>query len=598
MSTPPVFVLGIDLGTTNCSLSAVPTAEVEGQHPSVEQFAIPQLVNPGEVRPLPLLPSCLFLPGAADFPQGSTALPWDQNPPYVVGQLAKSRGAEVPHRVILSAKSWLSWGGVDRTAPILPIAAGEGETRLSPAEASRRYLEHLKQAWNQAHPEAPLESQQVLVTVPASFDAVARELTGGAATAAGFGDVVLLEEPQAAFYAWIERHPDWRKRVKPGDLILVVDVGGGTTDFSLIAVSEAGGELQLERVAVGEHILLGGDNMDLALAHFVQQNGLGGRKLDSAQFSALWQACRNAKENLLSGSGAPKDQPITILGRGSSLIGGSLKAKLTREDAERVVTEGFFPLVPSDEMPARQSRAALAEIGLPYATDAAVTRHLARFLRQSSKTPGALAAPTHVLFNGGVFGAASLRERLLATLSQWLTKEGKPPAAALEGEDLMQAVSRGAAYYGLARRGRGVRIRGGIARTYYIGVETSMPAVPGMPPPMKALTVAQFGMEEGTKAQVASRPFALLVGEEAEFRFYGSSVRKDDPPGLLLEDVPADLEELAPVRVTLPAGSDAVRFVHVTLETEIKETGQLELWCAAKDGRRWKLEFDVREKKS
>jgi molecular chaperone DnaK (HSP70) len=585
MPTHPAAVLGIDLGTTNCAMAFASTQQDVEQ--PVQPFSIEQLVNPGEVRAEPLLPSCLFLPGAADFPEGSTDLPWDPAPPNVLGQLAKKRGVEVPHRVVLSAKSWLSYSGVDRTAAILPLAADEGMPRVSPAEASRRYLEHLRQAWTHSHPELPFDQQMVLVTVPASFDAVARDLTLDAAKQAGYGEVVLLEEPQAAFYAWIERHPDWRTRVKPGDSILVVDVGGGTTDFSLIAVHESGGELQLDRVAVGEHILLGGDNMDLALAHFMQQEL--GRKLDSGQFNALWQGCRNAKETLLAGGKTPAEAPITILGRGSSLIGGTIRAKLARKDVERIIVDGFFPVVASDAIPARQTRSALAEIGLPYASDAAVTRHLARFLRQ----PNGMAAPTHVLFNGGVFAAASLRARLLETLNGWLKADGKPAVTALEGEDLMQAVARGAAYYGLARLGRGVRIRGGIARTYYIGVETSMPAVPGMPAPLKALTVAPFGMEEGTKVALPTRPFALLLGQEADFRFFGSARRKDDPPGLLLEDLPEELEEMAPVRVTLPA-AEGSQVVHVTLETEISETGQLLLWCVAKDGRRWKLEFNVR----
>ena len=595
-TSSPSLVLGIDLGTTNCALAFVSATE---ENAAVQPFPVEQLVNPGEVRAEPLLPSCLFIAGAADFEEDSTALPWDPAPPYVLGQLARKRGVEVPHRVVLSAKSWLSYAGVDRRSEILPLAADEGMARVSPAEASRRYLEHLRLAWNHGHGEAPFESQQVLVTVPASFDAVARDLTLEAAREAGYGDVILLEEPQAAFYAWLERHPDWRTRVGPGDLILVVDVGGGTTDFSLIAIGEEAGDLKLDRTAVGEHILLGGDNMDLALAHFMQQSL--GRKLDAGQFAALWQSCRNAKETLLAGGKkTPAEQPVTILGRGSSLIGGTIRAKLARADVERIVLEGFFPVVASDAMPARQARAALAEIGLPYASDPAVTRHLARFLRQPAaprRSASGLAAPTHVLFNGGVFGAASLRARLLETLNGWLAAEGMGPAAALDGEDLMQAVARGAAYYGLARQGRGIRIRGGTARTYYIGVQSSMPAVPGMPAPLKAFTVAPFGMEEGTKTPLPGRAFALLLGQEADFRFFSSARRKDDAAGTMLEEIPDGVEELTPVRVSLPAvdGAEGSQVVHVTLETEISETGQLLLWCVARDGRRWKLEFNVRE---
>jgi molecular chaperone DnaK (HSP70) len=573
------YIIGIDLGTTNCALAYA------GDDQQVHQFLIPQLANPGEVRTGPLLPSCLFLHGKADFAADAVALPWEAAPKFVTGFLAKSRGAEVPQRLVASAKSWLCHSGVDRTSALLPTAAPDGVEKISPVEASRRYLEHLRHAWEHAHPKAPFRKQQLLVTVPASFDAVARELTSRAASEAGLGNVILLEEPQAAFYAWIERHPDWRQRVGVGDLILVVDVGGGTTDFSLIAVTESGGELQLERVAVGEHILLGGDNMDLALAHHVEQELAGqGRKLDNVQRNALWQNCRNGKEAMFAEGSKAYDYPVTVLGRGSGVVAGAIKAKLRREDAERIVLDGFFPKVVRGGVPQQQRRAALMEIGLPYASETAVTRHLATFLGD--------AKPAHVLFNGGVFQARPLQRRLMETLNSWLSK----PAAVLEGDDLMQAVSRGAAYYGMARAGRGIRIRGGIARTYYIGVQTSMPAVPGMKPPFKALTVAQFGMEEGTKVRPSPREFGLLVGEPADFRFFASAARKDDEPGLLLEDPGLELEELAPVEVTLPAAEgQPSQVVPVTIETEITEIGQLQLWCVARDGRRWKLEFNVRE---
>lgn len=573
--------------------------------PPVTVFSIPQLVNPGEVRDEPLLPSFLYIPGASDFPKGSTALPWDSSPRYVVGTLAQKRGTEVASRLVASAKSWLSHSGVDRTAAILPLNATEGVTKISPVAASERYLEHLRAAWDSKLPEAPFTDQEILVTVPASFDAVARELTLKAAEQAGYQNLALLEEPQAAFYAWIERHPDWRERVHVGDLILVVDIGGGTTDFTLIAVTQHSGELQLERVAVGEHILLGGDNIDLALArHLEQQLAAKGTKLDSMQLHALWQQCRLAKERLLDQDSNKREEPVTILGRGTGLVGGTIKAKLLRDDLDRILGEGFLPTVSSHDMPLRR-RAGFAEIGLPYAADPAITRHLARFLRQQSaqsqhgsvrRTASGLAAPTHVLFNGGVLRATLVRERILDVLNGWLAEEGAPPADALLGEDLMHAVARGAAYYGLARSGRGVRIRGGVPRTYYVGIESSMPAVPGMPVPLKALTVAPFGMEEGTSVDLQERELGLVVGEPAEFRFFQSAVRKNDAAGTMLEQIGDDLEELSPVEVTLPANGNAGEFVPVTLETIVTETGMLQLWSVAKDGRRWKLEFNVREK--
>lgn len=554
------FVVGIDLGTTN---SALAFADLSAG--SVEAFAIPQEVNPGEIRAEALLPSFLYL-----------------LPERLVGELARKRGVESAGRLVASAKSWLSHAGVDRTEAILPIAAPEGVERISPVAASAEYLRHLRTAWDQAHPEAPLASQEVIVTVPASFDEVARELTLRAAAEAGLGEPTLLEEPQAAFYAWVGRHEDWRERVAVGDRILVVDIGGGTTDFTMIAVTEQNGALQLERVAVGEHILLGGDNIDLALARTVAAR-LG--RVSAAQLQQLWANCRVAKEQLLDPEFTGDEVPVTILGRGTGLVGGTLKAALTRADVSQVM-EGFFPLVESTDMPARQSRAAVQEIGLPYATDAAVTRHLAKFLSLNG-----LELPTHVLFNGGVLHAPAVRERILEALRHWGAS-----ARPLEGEDLMQAVARGAAYYGLARHGRGIRIRGGIPRSYYIGIQSSVPAVPGFAPPVRAFSVAQFGMEEGSDIRIPGREFSLVIGEPAEFQIFSSAVRKDDAPGTMIDDLTDELEELPSMEVHFPASSGTHERVRVSFETVVTETGLLQLWCVAPDGRRWKLEFNVRER--
>ena len=591
------YVIGIDLGTTTSALAYTeirPDADPLDT-PDVRLMDIPQLVNPGEVRDEPLLPSSLYIPGQTDFPAGSLALPWNAEPEFVAGQLAQKRGVENSGRLVASAKSWLSHSGVDRTAPILPWNAPEGVRKISPVDASARFLEHMRQAWDHKMPDAPFNEQQILVTVPASFDAVARELTLQAAERAGYGGVTLLEEPQAAFYAWIDRHKDWRERVKLGDLILVVDIGGGTTDFTLIAVTEQQGELSLERMAVGEHILLGGDNMDLALARLIaDQLAQKGTRIDTVQLHALWHNSRVAKEKLLQPGARTKEQPVTILGKGTGLVGGTIKAALRRDDIDQVLGEGFFPKVPSSEMPQRQRRFGLQEIGLPYAADAAITKHMAQFLRQQASSaehqrvrrgPSGLAAPTHVLFNGG----------LIEVLDSWLADEGFGPVEPLTGEDLMHAVSRGAAYYGLARHGRGVRIRGGVPRTYYVGIESAMPAVPGFPAPLKALTVAAFGMEEGTSVKIPNREFGLMVGEPAEFRFFSSTVRKNDPLGALIEDVGDDLQELAPVEVSLTS-TDGGGTVPVSFETVVTETGVLQLWCVARDGRRWKLEFNVRER--
>jgi Hsp70 protein len=591
----PRYVIGIDLGTTNCAIAYADIASETDPHelPPVSILDIPQLVNPGEVQAEPLLPSALYLPGPLDFPAGALAVPWEADMPFAVGRLAQKRGAENAGRLVTSAKSWLSHSGVDRTAKLLPWSAPDGVSKISPVDASQRYLEHLRHAWDQTMPDAPFTEQQVLVTVPASFDAVARELTLSAAEQAGYQNLTLLEEPQAAFYAWIERHADWRERVYPGALILVVDIGGGTTDFTLISVKEKDGELTLERVAVGEHILLGGDNMDLALARMVEQE-LKGVKLDALQLHTLWHQCRVAKEKLLAPESRAQQEPVTILGKGTGLIGGTIRASLRRDLMETVLRDGFFPGATSRDMPQGRRRAGLQEMGLPYASDPAITRHLARFLRQQEGDR--LATPTHILFNGGVLHAGLLRDRLLEVLNSWLAEEGKSGLAPLAGEDLMHAVARGAAYYGLARRGRGVRIRGGIARTYYVGVETAMPAVPGLAAPLKALTVAPFGMEEGMHAPVPNREFGLIVSEPAEFRFFSSTTRRHDQPGDLIEEISDDIEELSPMEVSLPSTEGAERVVPVTFETLVTETGMLQLWCVARDGRKWKLEFNVRER--
>jgi hypothetical protein len=593
--------LGIDLGTTNCGF-----AFTASENERVEIFPIPQLVGPGEVRAEPLLESCLYPSREGEFAEGALDLPWGQGSDRIIGRFAARRGVESLGRLVTSAKSWLSYTGADRTSAILPLNAPEGTPRVSPVEASRAYLEHLRLAWNHVRPEEPFDEQRVVLTVPASFDAVARELTQRAAEEAGYRGLVLLEEPQAAFYAWIERHEDWRERVNPGDLVLVVDVGGGTTDFTLISVTEREGTLELERAAVGEHLLLGGDNMDLALAHGVAARiGASGKRLDAIQMNNLWQQCRLAKERLLSG-GKKDEETVTILGRGSSLIGGAIKDKLTREEVERVLVEGFFPVTGSEELPVGRRRSGLVEVGLPYEADAAITRHLARFLRQQAsrsehgsvrRGPSGLACPTHILFNGGVFRAERLRARLLDTLNAWLSAEGSEPAVSLEGEDLMHAVARGAAYYGKAREGRGIRIRGGVPRTYYVGIEMAMPAVPGMAAPLRPLAVAPFGMEEGTSARLPAGEFGLVVGEPAEFRFFASATRRNDEIGTMLEGVTEELDELAPIQVQLPADTEVTGVVRVQLETVVTETGMLELWCVARDGRRWKLEYQVREKK-
>jgi len=612
MSDEASYAVGIDLGTTHCALSYVDLDLSEGEEVAQHTLAIPQVVTPGNIEGRELLPSFLYLPATGELGEGALTLPWDESPSFGVGEVARALGAKTPIRVVSSAKSWLCHGGVDRLAPILPSHAPDEVTKVSPLQASILYLEHLRDAWNDKHPDAPLDEQDVVITVPASFDPAARELTAEAARDAGLDNLVLLEEPQAALYSWIQgTDGTWRDQVEVGDVILVVDVGGGTTDLSLMAVSEREGALELHRVAVGDHILLGGDNMDLALAVSVRAKieQESDKTLDAWQLGALTHACRAAKESLL-GDPDLESVPIVVPSRGRKLIGGSIRSELTRAEVEQLLVEGFFPECASGDRPKHRARVGLTQLGLPYAQDAAVTRHLAAFLAKqlgatedvegfTPKLPedATFLHPTAILFNGGVFESALLEERVAAQINAWLEADGGEPARVLEGGSLGLAVARGAAYYGYVRRGEGVRIRGGTAQAYYVGVEAAMPAVPGMEPPITAICIAPFGIEEGTRCEPAAQELGLVVGEPVSFRFFGSSVRRDDQVGTVLERWSADeLEELPEIQATLPAeGKTPGDVVPVRLQAGVTEVGVLELEAIPREGDdRWKVELDVR----
>ncbi len=608
----PRYVVGIDLGTTHTAL-AYAEPGVEAQRPTV--MPVPQLVAQASVEARVLLPSFLYFAHESD---GKLALPWDKSRRFAVGEYARVRGVEAPARLISSAKSWLSHSGIDRRSALLPLGAPEDVEKISPVEASFRYLEHLSEAWDasvaKGDPALQLSEQEVVLTVPASFDPGARELTVEAATAAGIDHLTILEEPQAALYAWIDATGEsWRKQIKVGDVILVVDVGGGTTDFSAIAALEREGNLELVRVAVGEHILLGGDNMDLALAHVVRAKlEAQGKEVDRWQMASLTHACRSAKEKLFADE-ALASCPIAVAARGSKLLGGGLRAELTRDDITQTLVDGYFPEVAADARPASRPRAALTQLGLPYAQDAAVTRHLAAFLGRQAEAVGKLEGfpvkkgtaatllhPTALLFNGGVMKAPALRERVVASIKGWLATDGAPPPRVLEGADLDLAVARGAAAYGLARRGRGLRIRGGTAQAYYVGIESPAPAVPGVLPPVTAMCIASFGMEEGTAADLPPDELGVVVGEKVRFRFFGSSVRRADRAGAVLERwKDAEIVELAPIEITLPAdGRNAGDVVAVRLHASVTEVGTLLLEAVpvvprAKD-ERWTVELSVR----
>ncbi len=605
------YAVGIDLGTTHCVMAAVDLSASDGDEVVDGIEPIPQLTAPGSVEERLVLPSFLYLPHPDELRPDDRALPWGQPQPFVVGELARSMGGRTPIRLAASAKSWLCHPGVDRRAAILPVEAPDEVQRVSPLQASIRYLEHLRAAWDHRHPDAPLPEQDVVLTVPASFDPAARELTAEAAAAVGLGHLVLLEEPQAALYHWIlAARGAWRKQVRVGDIILVIDLGGGTADFSLIAVTERDGSLELVRVAVGDHILLGGDNMDLALAHAVRAKlAEQGTSLDPWQVQALTHGCRHAKETLLSDA-ALVTAPVVVPSRGSKLIGGTLRTELTRAEVANTLVEGFFPQVEVSAHPTGRARAALTKIGLPYAQDPAVTRHLAAFLARQVGATRDLAGfehrlpdnasflhPTAVLFNGGVFKAQSLLNRTLDILNSWLAAENAPPARLLEGIDLDLAVALGAAYYGHVRRGRGVRIRGGAAKSYYVGVESAMPAVPGMEPPIEALCIAPFGMEEGSQAELPPQEVGLVVGEPVRFRFFSSSVRRTDQVGAVLEQWESgEIEELEEIAAVLPAEDrQPGEVVPVRLHAAVTEVGTLRLEAVPRVGTEsWKIEFDVR----
>jgi hypothetical protein len=615
--------VGIDLGTTHCALAvAAMDGDGSGGSPGTEVLAVPQLVARGEIEPRTLLPSFLYFAHESD---GAQSLPWDSQRRFAVGEHARARGVDAPSRVISSAKSWLSHPTVDRRAGILPLGAPEDIEKISPVETSWRYLEHLSEAFDARFGggEAALAKQDVVITVPASFDASARELTVEAALAAGIENLTLLEEPQAALYAWVAAMGEgWRKQFKPGDVVLVLDVGGGTTDFSAIHAVERDGSLELVRVAVGDHILLGGDNMDLALAHLVRQKlEASGKAPDRAQQASLVHACRVAKERLL-GDASLDEAPIAIASRGAALLGGTLRTSVTREEVTRTIVDGFFPVVGAEARPTVRARAGLTQLGLPYASDPAVTRHLASFLSRQAAALGVtsqgrapkLLHPTAILFNGGVMKADALRSRLVETIDAWLVADGGSPVRMLEGADLDLAVARGACSYALVRKGRGLRIRGGTARAYYVGIEGAVPAVPGVEPPLSAMCVAPFGMEEGTEASLPPHELGVVVGEPVRFRFFGSTVRREDAAGAVLEEWNGgELEELAPIEVTLPAeGRREGDVVPVRLRSQVTAVGTLLLEAEParplEDGRspaspepgqnqrseRWRVELSVR----
>ncbi|MEZ4427973.1 MAG: Hsp70 family protein [Nannocystaceae bacterium] len=585
----PRYVVGVDLGTTHCALAWSPIARVD-----VSLLELPQLIAPGEVAARPLLPSFLYLPAEGELAPGDVTLPWGQAT-RIVGALAQQLGARVPGRLVASAKSWICHGGVNRRAPILPWSAPDEEPHVSPFEAEVAYLEHLRAAWDHVHPDAPLAEQDVVVTVPASFDEVARGLTVEIARAAGIAGVRLLEEPQAAFYDFIGARSEALAELLAGArLVLVIDVGGGTTDLTLVRVTEADeGPPQLERVAVGGHLILGGDNMDAALAHHVQE-AAGIKRLDATEWSGLVAAVRRAKERLLAGD--REQEVISIARRGSRLVGGAKSVPLTREDVERVLVDGFLPRTRPGEVATRAGRAGLTTLGLPYTTDPAIPRHLCAFLRQhvhAAREAGAeitdgLPRPDRVLLNGGVFNAKVMVARLAEVLEGWYGA----PVPVLEHTSLDTAVARGAARFALGKRGFGPVIEGGSARAYYIGVDDPDGR-------RRALCVAPRGMAEGVTVKAEGRLFELLVGRPVSFPIYACAGDRHDKAGALI-DIDDELDPLPPIETALRADDmslGADQALPVQLAATLTTSGSLELYVvsATLPPRQWRLEFALTE---
>ena len=595
---PPKYVIGIDLGTTNSVVAYASTDDSDT--PSIELLQLPQLVAAGTVEAHESLPSFVYLATEAEANSQSLDLPWPSENKTAVGQFARTRSADAPNRSVVSAKSWLCHNKVDRRAPILPFDAPDDVGKISPVEATRQYLAHLAAAWNHKFPDTPIQQQQVVLTVPASFDPVARELTRESAVAAGLpADFVLLEEPQAALYAWLNQQgDDWRKKLSVGKTILVCDVGGGTTDLTLISVEEEAGNLELNRVAVGNHLLVGGDNMDLATAHVVAEKfAEKGTKLNPWQSVSLWHSCRKAKETLMSPSG-PETHSISVLGRGSKLIGNTVTTEVNKSEIANMLLDGFFPVCSLNDRPQTQPASGFQEIGLPFESDPGITRHIADFIQRSNANTEndneQPPTPDFVLFNGGVFKADSFQNRLLEVIGSWSQNS---PVQPLDGvHDLDCAVAKGACFYAWNKNNGGVRIRGGVGHSYYVGIETAGLAIPGAPRPLKALCVVPFGMEEGTQANIESNEIGLVVGQPVSFRFFRSNQRQTDQPGDLVTNWQDQLEESDPLNTTLSAEGLDESYAAVKFESSITELGMFELWCrSVNTDHRWKLEFNVRE---
>ncbi len=592
MSHHAKYLIGIDLGTTNCAVTYKKIAD----DTEISTLAIPQFMAKNQYESKTLMPSFLYLPNALELSLDDIALPWQSETTILVGEYAKTKAQTTPNRVISSVKSWLCQATIDKRKALLPYQAAEGVERISPLEAYTHYFEHIKKTWNSAFPDAPLFQQKIIITIPASFEPAARDLTAEAARLCDFEEVTLLEEPQASLYGWIHDHEKWRDQLTADDVILVIDVGGGTTDFSLIKVEDEEGTLALRRIAVGDHILIGGDNIDLMLAHTVQQRLLdGGQRLEPWQMQALVHSCRNAKEKLLSDQSL-NEIAVSIPGRSSNIFANAVSETLTKKDVEKIMLQGFFPEVAIEDHPHNAPRTGLSRFALSYTQEAAITKHLALFLSKQAKADEKFITPTAVLFNGGVFKPQVLRCQLMQIINKWLTKEGHPEACELGHAAYDTSVAIGASVFADALQGNGIRIKGGASHSFYIGIESPMPAIPGFQPQIEALCIAVQGMEAEEELVYEAETFSLVVGEPVEFRFFAANHRADDCLGDIFTDwEQAGLIELSPLRLTLSADNYANgTSVPVHISAMHTEIGTLELTAKALENNdQWKIAFET-----
>ncbi|WP_236892383.1 Hsp70 family protein [Desulfoluna limicola] len=593
------YIIGIDLGTTNSAISYVDleNPETAKGRKNIQLFRVPQLTREGEVSPMSVLPSFLYIPGAYDIPDESVIQPWNPMEKRFAGIFAREHGSKVPSRLVVSAKSWLCHDKADRKAKILPWGSGADVGKVSPVEATAFYLEHLKKAWNKEmggdDEGAFLENQFVVVTVPASFDEVARDLTVEAAALAGLKNVTLLEEPLAAFYSWLIRHEkSWEEHVKPGELILVCDVGGGTTDFTLISLRESDGTPRFERLAVGDHLILGGDNIDLALARKAESLFKGkSETLSADKWKTLCHLSRKAKEKIL-GEGQELER-IIMTGSGSSLIGGTLSANLTKEMVAEIVLDGFFPDVTKEETREKSRRKGISEFGLPYEQEPAITRHIGWFLEHHKETIATLLgtnhAPDHILFNGGSLKPTVIRRKIKGAVRHWFNEPDASFPREMDNPDPDLAVALGASYYGLAKIGKGVRVGSGSPRSYYLGVGSTNGDA------KKAVCIVERGLDEGARIELTQKDFSVIANRPAEFPVYSSSFRSGDRAGdvITIDDT---LTELPPMASVIKYGKKGnAETIPVHLQAEYTEVGTLVIGCRSLiSDHTWRLNFQLR----